>query len=406
MTHTQSEDNMTSGWKTVKLGEICTTVSDTYHGNDSEVILINTSDVLNGKILNHSKVPNQNLRGQFKKTFKKGDILYSEIRPANKRYAYVDIENTSLYIASTKLMVLRPNKAFVEPKFLMELLTTKQMLDELQHLAETRSGTFPQITFNSELAPRQVSLPPLDVQRRIAAVLKPLDDKIELNARINARLERVAQALFKRQFVRFEREKRPFSSLIQICGGGTPKTDVKEYWNGDIPFFTPKDANNTFTFKTEKSVTQLGIEHCNSPLYPANTTFITARDTVGKVSMAGIPMAMNQSCYALTSDVLDPILVYFYAQEIVKSLRKKASGAVFDAIVTRDFSSETISMLSDAEANEILSAIKPLMNAIHLNLRQSRTLARLRDVLLPRLMSGAVDVGQVRLNTIQEGGSR
>ena len=101
-----------------------------------------------------------------------------------------------------------------------------------------------------------------------------------------------------------------------------------------IPFFTPKDAGDLYTFQTEKYITDTGLNHCNSRLYPSNTTFVTARGTVGKVSLAGIPMAMNQSCYALTSDVIDPILVYFYTLKAIESLKHKASGACFDAIVT------------------------------------------------------------------------
>ena len=86
-----------SNWKTVTIGDLCETISATYRGNDTEVILVNTSDVLEGKILNHQKVPNEHLKGQFKKTFQKDDILFSEIRPANRRYAFVDMEDTRQY---------------------------------------------------------------------------------------------------------------------------------------------------------------------------------------------------------------------------------------------------------------------------------------------------------------------
>ena len=110
-------------WKQYKIGDLCTPISETYRGKDEEVILINTSDVLEGEILNHEKVPNQNLKGQFKKTFKKNDILFSEIRPANKRYAFVNLDDTSLYIASTKLMVLRPNIEIVRPRYLYAILS-------------------------------------------------------------------------------------------------------------------------------------------------------------------------------------------------------------------------------------------------------------------------------------------
>ena len=86
-------------WQKVKIGNICRSVSNTYDRNDRQVVLVNTSDVLDGKILNHYLVDNTNLKGQFKKTFVQDDILYSEIRPANRRFAFVDFNQTEKYIA-------------------------------------------------------------------------------------------------------------------------------------------------------------------------------------------------------------------------------------------------------------------------------------------------------------------
>ena len=128
-------------WKELTIGDLCETISNTYRRKDDEVVLVNTSDVLEGKILNHTPVKNKDLKGQFKKTFMRNDILYSEIRPANKRFAFVDFEDTEHYIASTKLMVLRPNTNIILPRFLFAYLSSSQVLAELQHLAETRSGT-------------------------------------------------------------------------------------------------------------------------------------------------------------------------------------------------------------------------------------------------------------------------
>ena len=179
---------MKEDWKECKLGEVCESISETYSRKDNFVVLINTSDVLEGKILTHQMTKNENLKGQFKKTFQKNDILYSEIRPANKRYAFVDFDNTEQYIASTKLMVIRPNLDIISPKFLFLLLTSKKLIEEMQHLAETRSGTFPQITFSGELATFSINLPPLATQQKIAKILSSLDDKIELNNKINDNL--------------------------------------------------------------------------------------------------------------------------------------------------------------------------------------------------------------------------
>ncbi len=175
-------------YKETTIGSICSSVSETYKGNAASVVLVNTSDVLDGQILNHQLVPNANLKGQFKKTFRCNDILYSEIRPANKRFAFVKLANCSNYIASTKLMVLRPNTSLVLPKFLFAILKSQDVIDKLQHLAETRSGTFPQITFSAELAPMSIALPDMETQEKIVAILSAVENKIELNTAINNNL--------------------------------------------------------------------------------------------------------------------------------------------------------------------------------------------------------------------------
>ena len=215
-------------------------------------------------------------------------------------------------------------------------------------------------------------------------------------SRTNDNLLQQAMAIFNDRYDSAE-EQCPFTSLIHVLGGGTPKTGNPEFWNGDIPFFTPKDVGSPYTFQTEKTITPTGLEHCNSRLYPKNTSFVTARGTVGKVSIAGKPMAMNQSCYALASDSIDPILVYFYTLRAVDSLKHKASGAVFDAIVTRDFETEVVSVIPETESKAILSLIAPMMEAIHTNAEENIRLAALRDALLPRLMSGEIDVSGVTI---------
>lgn len=216
------------------------------------------------------------------------------------------------------------------------------------------------------------------------------------NSAINKNLEEQADAVFNK-FYDESPNQQPFTSLIAVLGGGTPKTGNPDFWDGSIPFFTPKDIGVPYTLETEKYITESGLTRCNSRLYQKNTTFVTARGTVGKVSLAGTPMAMNQSCYALASETINPLLVYFYVLKAVASLKHKASGAVFDAIVTRDFDSETINVLSDNDSKVVLSIIKPIMNAIHNNSDENMRLASLRDSLLPQLMSGKIDVSNLNI---------
>ena len=242
----------------------------------------------------------------------------------------------------------------------------------------------------------QFAIPPLDDQAKILSVVLPLEYKIAVNDEINKNLEQQAVAVFNK-FYSTSTNQQPFTTLINVLGGGTPKTGNPEFWDGSIPFFTPKDVGTPYTFKTEKYITELGLKHCNSRLYPTNTTFVTARGTVGKISLAGVPMAMNQSCYALTSEIVDPLLVYFYVLKAVNALKHKASGAVFDAIVTRDFNGEIINILSDTDSEAALSIIKPMMEVIHNNSKENMRLSAARDTLLPKLMSGELDVSGIDL---------
>lgn len=182
-----------------------------------------------------------------------------------------------------------------------------------------------------------------------------------------------------------------------MLGGGTPKTGIDSFWNGHIPFFTPKDVGSPYTFFTEKTITEEGLKHCNSKLYTVNTTFVTARGTVGKVALAGVSMAMNQSCYALTSSELPKLMVYFYTLEAIKSLKHKATGAVFDAIVTRDFDTEIIKIISVNDQNSLLESITPMFKMIHKNTIENQKMTTLRDTLLPKLMSGEIDVSEIEI---------
>ena len=249
------------------------------------------------------------------------------------------------------------------------------------------SSTFQQI---------EVTLPELSIQKRVVEIITTIQRKIENNQELNDNLEQQAAALFSNLYNRSNTEVR-YTDLIQILGGGTPKTGETAYWNGNIAFFTPKDVGTPYTFITEKTITEEGLSHCNSRLYPVNTVFVTARGTVGKVGLSGVPMAMNQSCYALVGKETHQLLVYFYTLKAVDRLKHKASGAVFDAITTRDFNSEQIMKLSDDDAKAFLCVAEPMFQEILNNSIENLRLSTLRDFLLPKLMSGEIDVSSVQL---------
>ena len=130
------------------LDELIESVSKTHKFNKDKLIFLNTSDVLDGKILSYNYSNTSDLKGQAKKTIKYDDILFSEIRPKNKRFAYVNIKETEDFVVSTKLMVLRNKTKNVLTKYIYYFLTYEGTLDYLQMRAENRIGSFPQITFD------------------------------------------------------------------------------------------------------------------------------------------------------------------------------------------------------------------------------------------------------------------
>jgi type I restriction enzyme S subunit len=157
------------GWKVRHLGEYIDTISETFKfAPCQQVVFLNTSDILDGEILVSTYSESRTLPGQAKKRIRYGDILFSEIRPANKRYALIDFDGDD-FVVSTKLMVLRSKN--IDPVFPYFYLTTPDVTGLLQHLAESRSGTFPQITFD-QVKPLKVCLPENAILDRFIEILK------------------------------------------------------------------------------------------------------------------------------------------------------------------------------------------------------------------------------------------
>ena len=204
-----------SDWKEYTLGDISRNISRRFDFNAyPNVVFINTGDVLNNKFI-HCDISNiKDLPGQAKKAIKKGDILYSEIRPGNGRYLFVD-KDLDNYVVSTKFMVIEPNINVVLPEFLFLLLISNETTEYFKMIAESRSGTFPQITFDS-VSSLSLNIPDKETQQKILDIITPLDDKIELNTQINQTLEQTAQALFKSWFVDFD----PVRAKVQALSDG------------------------------------------------------------------------------------------------------------------------------------------------------------------------------------------
>jgi type I restriction enzyme S subunit len=249
-----------------------------------------------------------------------------------------------------------------------------------------------------------------DEQQRIADILSAYDDLIENNRRRMALLEEAARRLYREWFVRLRFpghehtritngvpegwQKATAYSAMEVLSGGTPKTAVPDYWDGEIPFYTPKDALDTpYVLQTERAITELGLKNCNSRLYDTNTVFISARGTVGKLNLASRPMAMSQSCYALIGKgYVSQFFLFCALTQAIEHFKQHAGGAVFDAIIVDTFKLIPFMVPDEKKVWLFEEAVAPLFRQVANVMEQNEKLRAARDLLLPRLMSGEIAV--------------
>lgn len=399
------------------LDNLCDSISDTFDKNKEEIVLINTSDVFNGKVLNHEAVPNENIKGQFKKKFAKDDILYSEIRPANKHFAFVDFDAEN-YVASTKLMVLRAKKDRILPKYLYFLLKSSMILKFLQGLAESRSGTFPQITF-SELSTISIELPSLKEQKIIVEFLDNIERKIENSIQINHNLEELAQTILNENFFIFSHYSE--NELCDTDIGKIPK-DWKIFKLKDL-FNHIKPGTNFQPKRTEEGIPFLNVRNINSGFIDlSDVKYISIEDykqvhktwapeendilisrigTLGLttiISKEDLPLAVHYNFINVKSEKLPYQFVYFLfrSNNFQRKYHTIKKYSVQEYVTIDDFSDIEIALPKNLnDINSELKIFNSIFNKIQRNITEVKKLNNLRDYLLPKLMSGEIDVSEV-----------
>ena len=388
------------------VGEVCSSISDTYREKKNMVTLINTSDVLEGRVLNHERVPNSNLKGQFKKTFQRDDILYSEIRPQNRRFAYVDFSPID-YIASTKLMVIRAKKDVVSPKYLYYFLKNSSTVAELQLLAETRSGTFPQITF-SEVANLTIPVPSLAVQEVIVQTMQCLEDKITCNEQINDNLQQQAAAIFRSWFV----DCAPFGGKAPDEWENVTLEDITALVSRGI---TPKYADDTDQIVINQKCIRnhtidLSLARTHTPKI-INEKWLrfgdllinsTGDGTLGRAAQVWFqPKNLTvDSHVTIARPAKENLIFYIGLWGILheKEIESLHTGSTGQTELPRDRVKAMELLLPDNETLDRFNGlITPMAAAIVANQEENNRLAALRDAILPKLMSGEIDVTDIQL---------
>lgn len=322
------------------------------------------------------------------KIVRTGQFAYGPVTSRNGEkisIAYLDEEDCIISSSYTVFEV--ENKEELDPEYLMLWF----IRPEFDRYARYKShGSVREIFDWNELCMVELPVPDIEKQRKIVKAYKTITDRIDLKQKINDNLINTTDTIFFKVFL----ENKPtatisFTDIVQLMGGGTPKTDEDSFWNGNILFFTPKDISRSpFCISTEKHLTNEGLNNCSSRLYPPYTTFVTCRGTVGNLALAGVPMAMNQSCYALKGKNDFPALfVFSFTRYVIATMKKKASGAVFSALVTRDFEMEKVFEPNFEDAILFEKRVEPLFAQILANTNEIQQLLDLQNALLTQLSS-------------------
>lgn len=402
-------------WKEYKLIDVLDALID-YRGKtpkkvDKGIPLITAKIVKDGRI----NKPNEFLPEEdYDKWMVRGlpeigDVVLTTEAPLGE-VAQLDERKVAL---AQRIVTLRGKKNVLDNTYLKYYLLSNIGQSRLK---ARETGTTVTGIKQSELRDVLVICPPFETQQKIANILSSLDDKIEVNRRINEQLEELAQALFKSWFVDFEPFKDgefveselgmipegwkvgELSEIGDIVGGATPSKSNEDYYteNG-ISWITPKDLSinkNKFIDKGETDITELGYSKCSAKLMPKGSVLFSSRAPIGYIAIAKKELCTNQGFKSVVPKYAGTAFIYFYLKNNVSNIESMASGSTFKEASGALMKSLKVIIPPSSLLQEYEEKVSSIFNKQEYLEEEITHLTNLRDTLLPKLMSGEIDVEQ------------
>ena len=341
---------------------------------------------------------------------KVGDVVLTTEAPLGE---VAQLDNANIALAQ-RVVTLRGKTGVLDNTYLKYYFLSNV---GQQRLKARETGTTVTGIKQSELREVTIDVPPYAVQVEIAYILKSIDDKIEVNRRINDNLEQQAQALFKSWFVDFEPFKdQPFveselgmipqgwrvgtlEEIGDVIGGSTPSKAKPEYYTEDgIAWLTPKDlsvSNAKFTDRGEIDITQEGYNSCSTKLMPKGTVLFSSRAPIGYITIAKNDICTNQGFKSVVPSYAGTAFIYCYLKAATPNIENKATGSTFKEASGSLMKSLQLVIAPKDIMDSFEERMKPIFAEQECVEDESRRLAELRDTLLPRLMSGEISVNEI-----------
>ena len=332
---------------------------------------------------------------------KVGDILIPTVGTLDA----VSVMDRNDCCIAQNLVAIRANPEVCDSEYLYYLLCYPQVR---QRLLQLDIGAVQPSIKVPHLKELEVNVPPLDVQKKIASILTNIDSKIKINSQINNNLEQQAQAIFDAWFVDF----LPFdgalpaewssTTLGNVCLcelGGTPSRSRVDFWNGDVPWINSGEVNRFRITTPSEYITRLGVSKSATKLLPAKTTVLAITGaTLGQVSLLEIAACTNQSVVGIVPNQTLPYeFIYPFIKSRIQELISHQTGGAQQHINKQNVEGLPVFVPSTDTMEQYVSIVEGLYAAIANNCFENERLVSLRDSLLPRLMSGDLDVSAINL---------
>ena len=342
--------------------------------------------------------------------FRNGDTIMARITPCleNGKTAKVSIlDDGEVGFGSTEYIVFRAKNG-VDEDFIYYLVCSPLVRELAIKSMVGSSGR--QRVQTDVVQNLEIMVPDYEEQRRISGLLKSLDDKIALNNAINNNLEQQAKALFKSWFVDGEpfNGKQPDDWILgtiddlakDVVCGKTPSTKKEEYYGGYIPFITIPDMHNcVYSLNTARSLSTLGAESQSKKTLPVNSVCVSCIGTAGLVTLVPVPSQTNQQINSIIpKNTVSPYYVYLLMKTLSEIINKLGqSGSTIVNLNKAQFGKIEVVIPSTKVMLEFTELVEPIFKLILLNQKENNRLSNLRDTLLPKLMSGELDVSNIDL---------
>ena len=353
-----------------------------------------------------------------------GDTLFARITPCLENGKIVQYQNADGQpgFGSTEFFVFRARPKISDAGFVYYLAKSDLIRKPAEKSMSGASGR--QRADLKSIVDLEVPVPPLPTQRKIAAILSAYDDLIENNLRRIKILEEMAQNLYREWFVKFRfpgHEKARFvdsplgrmpggwevntvEKTFSILGGGTPSKKIHEYWdNGTINWYSPTDltaAQSMFMERSGKRINEMGLKKSSAQLFPEFSVMMTSRATLGVISINTTTACTNQGFITCLPNKRFPLYtLYYWLTENVDLFINLGTGATFKEITKGVFKKIELVIPEQTIVTQFEDTIQPFARQI-LNLQKKNTLLRhTRDLLLPKLISGEIDVSKIAIQT-------